>query len=318
MKVLLLLFLVFITYSHSIDIQNVPIGNSLTTLRASKNEDYFYFSIGNYTYYTLYLFLLDNGYNINKIYYCTTYTYPSQSSIKSCSFYRLDYDVSDSQTKSSGKSYYYHVGILSRYSYIIIRYSGSNSYGTFKASGSFTEFIKDIKLDASSDRDITTLENINNYFYTYIAGYSGYFYFYIKDKSNLLENPIYYCITSKYPMYYLGCTFNRLNYYEKNPISDYDYLYRIYVSYNSGSYGSYILLKYFVSSSNGYLYVKIRSSKLLSTVAIVFIVIGPLAFVAIIIGLIVYCCKRRASRNLAFVPTQPEVISSAPVYPSMD
>ena len=77
-------------------------------------------------------------------------------------------------------------------------------------------------------------------------------------------------------------------------------------------------MKYYVSSSNGYLYVKIRKSKPLSTVAIVFIIIGSLAFVGIIIGLIAYCYKRRESRNFANVPTQPAVMVSTPIYPSMD
>ena len=164
MKVTFLLFLVFITYSHSFDIQEVPIGNYLTTLRASKDEDYFYFSIKKYLQRNyLYLFLLVNGYSINKTDYCNTNNYPSQSSIERCSFYSLSYDVSD-----SGKSYYYKVSISSGYSYTIIRYSGSNSYGTFKASGSYTNFTKSIMLDASSNTDMTTLENSNNYFYTNI------------------------------------------------------------------------------------------------------------------------------------------------------
>ena len=314
MKALFLLFLVFITYSHSINIQNVPIGNSLTYLRASTNEDYFYVSIDNY--YNLYLLLIDYSYSINRTYYCNTYSYPSQSSIDSCSFYSLYYDFSDSQIKSSGKSYYYKIPVLPRRSYVIIKYSGSNSYGTIKASGSYTNFLKSIKLDASSNTDITTLKNRDNYFYTYIGYHNfDYLHFYISDPNRLLENPIYYCTTYTYPESYLDCTFNILFYAERNPNNDYDYLYKVNVSaYN----GCYIILKYSVSSSNGYLYVKIRSSKPLSTVAIVFIAIGSLAFVGIIIGLIVYCCKKRASRNLAYVPTQPEMIATTPIYPSMD
>ena len=315
MEILLLLFQVFIAYSNSIDIQQVPTDNSLKNLRPSTNEDYFYFSIDGY-YKRLYLFLLDNGYSINKIYYCNTYVYPSQSSIKNCSFNQLSSVFNDSQIKSSGKSYYYSIPILSKGSFSIIRYSGSNSYGTFKASGSYTHFIQVITLDASYNTDITTLEDRNNYFSSYNEFYSSdYLYLYIKDKSKLLANPIYYCITSCLPQSYLVCNFSSLYYDEKNPTSDYDYLYSFYFSKRRGFN---IVLKFSVSSSNGLLSVKVRSSKFLSTVAIVFIVIGPLAFIGIIIGLIVYCCKRRASRNLSYVLTQPEVIASAPVYPSMD
>ena len=163
---------------------------------------------------------------------------------------------------------------------------------------------------------LLTLKNRDNYFYTYIGYHNfDYLHFYINDPNRLLENPIYYCTTYFYPESYLDCTFNILFYAERNPNNDYDYLYKVNVSaYN----GRYIILKYSVSSANGYLYVKIRSSKPLSTVAIVFIVIGSLAFVGIIIGLIVYCCKKRASRNLAYVPTQPEMIATTPIYPSMD
>ena len=150
MKVLFLLFLVSITYSHSIDIQRVQIGNFQTYLRTSKNEDYFYFSIDSYYVdYYLYLFLLVNDYNLNQIYFCRTNTYPSQSSIDRCPFYSLSNDYSESHTKSSSTSFYYQVPII-RYSYIIIKYSGNNSYGTFKASASYTHFIQNIMIDESS------------------------------------------------------------------------------------------------------------------------------------------------------------------------
>ena len=97
MKVLFLLFIVSITYSHSIDIQRVQIGNFQTYLRTSKNEDYFYFSIDSYYVdYYLYLFLLVNDYNLNQIYFCRTNTYPSQSSIDRCPFYSLSNDYSES------------------------------------------------------------------------------------------------------------------------------------------------------------------------------------------------------------------------------
>ena len=320
MKVLFLLFLVFITYSHSINIQKVLIGDSLTYLTASKDEEYFYFSIDRYSYHNyLYLFLLVDDYNINQINYCRTNTYPSQSSIDSCSFNSFSSDYSESQKKSSSTSFYYKVPISSGYSYIIIKYLGSNNYGTIKASASYTHFIRSITLGSSSNTEITKLVDSNNYFYTYI-GYpnSDYLYFYIKDQNYLLEEPIYYCFTYSDPQDYSPiryCSFSSLYMYQKNPDSEYHYLYRVNIRYYNG-YN--LLVKYSVSSPNGWLYVKIRTSQPLSTVAIVFIVIGSLAFVGIIIGLIVYCCKKRASRNIAYVPTQQAVMDSTPIFPSME
>ena len=133
MEILFLLFLVFITYSHSIDIQPVQISNHLSTLRASKDDDYFYFSIDKYlSKRFLYLYLLENDYSINKIYYCQTNTFPSQSAIESCSFFFINYN-----DKNSDTSYNYKIPILSNDSYIIIRYSGSNNNGSFKAIFSY-------------------------------------------------------------------------------------------------------------------------------------------------------------------------------------
>ena len=79
----------------------------------------------------------------------------------------------------------------------------------------------------------------------------------------------------------------------------------------------YIIVRYSTIYS-GSLYVKIRTPKPLSTVAIVFIVIGSVIFVGIIIGLIVYCCKKRERQNLACAPIPSAVVVSPPNYTSMD
>ena len=163
---------------------------------------------------------------------------------------------------------------------------------------------------------ITKFEYSNNYFYTNIGGLtSDYLYFYFEDKYKSLQDPIYFCFTWEEPYNNYSLTKN-CNYFtlyvdDKNPASDYDYLYKV----NIPPYSGYILVKYFVNSSKGWLKVKFRTSKYLSKVAIAFIVIGSLVFVGIIIGLIVYCRKKRAIRNRAYIPDQQAVNDSTPNEP---
>ena len=95
MKVLLVLFLVFIPYSYSL--QYITIGDiSLKTLNSSTSNDYFYISVQANK--DLHLVLLDDRYNINNIDYCFAYsaTYPTQSTINSCDFYSFSYYASKS------------------------------------------------------------------------------------------------------------------------------------------------------------------------------------------------------------------------------
>ena len=142
MKVLFLLFLVFIKYSYSVDIKYVSTNNILTTLNSTINDGYFYFIIESYTSHDyLYLYLFDNNYNLNNtISYCQTRNYSLQE-INSCNFksrYCDDYDY-----PGSSKGYYYKIPLsYSRSNYLIIKYSGSNNYGTIKARGSFQLSLK--------------------------------------------------------------------------------------------------------------------------------------------------------------------------------
>ena len=307
MKVLFLLFLVFIIYSHSIDIQPLQKSNYLSTLRASRDDDYFYFSIDKYLSKSfVYLYLFENDYGINKIYYCQTNTFPSQSAIDSCSFFFINHDNINSDT-----SYNYKIPILSNDSYIIIRYSGSNNNGTFKASFSDT-FKKKILVDVNYDTELTAVQNDYNYFYAYIGNLSSNrLYFYFKDKSKILVEAIFYHFTNSNPESFIPTTYYYTYRTEKYTNNDYDYLY----IFNISSYRTnYIYVRY-TTYYSGSLFIKIRTSKILSTVAIVFIVIGPVIFVGIMIALIVYCCKKKSKRNLAYAPTQPAVVVSPPNAP---
>lgn len=99
---------------------------------------------------------------------------------------------------------------------------------------------------------ITTFEYSNNYFYTNIGGLiSDYLYFYFEDKYKSLQDPIYFFFTGEEPYnnYSLSknCNYFTLYVDDKNPASDYDYLYKV----NIPPYSGYILVKYFVNSSKG-------------------------------------------------------------------
>ena len=93
MKVLFLLFLVFITYSNSRDIQFIKMGDSVPkNLRASLDTDYFFFVYDRFvTYNFTHLVLLDNQYDIYPISYCLSFDTPSDSIINECDFNHISY-----------------------------------------------------------------------------------------------------------------------------------------------------------------------------------------------------------------------------------
>ena len=165
MKFLFLLFFVLITYSLSTYIQYISIGNtSPDYLRASTDIDYFYFSTYDYvTYNNVYLLLIDDDYSINDIKYCATYSYPSDDTIKECQFSFIPYD--GSKSTYSGIVYYYKIQIptLSNTSYIIIKYSGKNSLGSFRAKSYFAE---KIYINPYDETELSPLANTDNYFFT--------------------------------------------------------------------------------------------------------------------------------------------------------
>ena len=317
MKVLFLLFLTFIKYSYSNDLQNVPIGISLRTLRISDNDDYFYFSTSCYTSYSFaYLLLIDDRYT-NYIYYCYASTSPSQSTIGACSFKYIKYY--DLYNPSLQKEYYYKIPISSSKPYIIIRYSGRFS-NRIKARISVNPLIPKV-VDLGYSIKLSSFENTDNYFsYSIGNSSSSYLYFYIDDTFHALKEPIYYCKTLNNPDYYFpsNSCFFPIYYYDKNVDDLYDYSYRVDTSAYSGGY---IIIRYSVRNS-GCIYVKstyTSSYRPFPVVSIVLNVIASVAFVIIIISFIRYFCKKRDVNNIINEPTQPAMAdSNLPKYPLME
>ena len=200
MKFLIVLFLVLMLYSNSQNIQYITMGDtSLKLLRSSTYYDYFYFSYNRDTTYTkAYLLLFDNWYslNLNSTYYCSTSSYPSDTTIKDCTFhYKNCYGL------SKGRIYYYQIPISKSNNYIIIKYSGKNSSGIFKAR---SIFIDKVPVDYYDETILTMTLDSHNYFYTNIDYSSyNYLYFNLTDlKRDNLEQPLYYCKTNKNPENY--------------------------------------------------------------------------------------------------------------------
>ena len=325
MKVLFLIFLVFIKYSHSDVAQYIPIGKYLTPLNSSTNDDYFYFALNNYNYYDLfYLYLSDKDYSLNKIYYCNSYNIPSQTTIDNCNFYLIDYHFYDVHASSSAKGFFYKINPSSNY--LIIKYSGRHSYGIIRARGSFKPYFEEVEVGSKNDTQLSPLNDIYNYFYLYIGLPStDELYLYFQDMYQDLLDPIYICRSQYSPKYNdIDCIFSPLYYNKKNPEPLYNYLYKV----NTTSYrSSYLIVRYSFKSKSSPLYVKCFYKKSLSTVAIVFIAIGGVVFVSFLIAIICHCYKKRAKnlKNLnnstqtnALIPEQQDAIIQYPEYPSME
>ena len=200
---------------------------------------------------------------------------------------------------------------------MIIKYSGKNSSGIFKAR-SF--FIDEVPVDSYDETELTHTFNSYNYFYTNID-YSNYNYLYfnltdLKNKN--LEQPIYYCKTNTNPKYYSpisDCKFNSLYYYDKKYTNGtYEYYHKLDIS----SYTwPYIVVRYY--SSKGAFYLRAKSSytdptdpssgpsrKTLSTLSIIFIAIAGVAFIGIIITIVCYFCRKKEVTNVSCTPTPTE------------
>ena len=217
MKVLFLLFLVFIPYFNSL--QYITIGDtSLKTLNSSTSTDYFYIRVPINK--NIQLVLLDNGYNISYIYYCSIYssTIPDESTINYCRFYSLSHYASKST--SSGTELYYEESSFTTFNYIIIRYSGRNATGTIKA-GAAIPFMQYIGI--SDSQTFLAIEvNYDTYFSTNVNN-SRYDYIYYKltDTSHYLNKTIHYCLTDNNPFNNFlqtirSCSFSPLDNYKKN------------------------------------------------------------------------------------------------------
>ena len=325
MKFLIVLFLVLMLYSNSQNIQYITMGDtSLKLLRSSTYYDYFYFSYNRDTTYTkAYLLLFDNWYslNLNSTYYCSTSSYPSDTTIKDCTFhYKNCYGL------SKGRIYYYQIPISKSNNYIIIKYSGKNSSGIFKAR---SIFIDKVPVDYYDETILTMTLDSHNYFYTNIDYSSyNYLYFNLTDlKRDNLEQPLYYCKTNKNPENYSpisDCNFISLNYYNKRNINGtYEYYYKLDISSFSWSY---VVVKYYVMYSSFYIHAKSSytdptdpssgpSRKTLSSIAIVFIAIGGVSFIGIIIIIAYYYCRKKEVTNTSCTPNETTEGYFTPNYP---
>ena len=316
MKVLFLLSLVFITYSNSDDIQYIAMGtSSLKNLNSPKFTDYFYFPIDSRsTYNTAYLLLFDTDNGKENIYYCSTSSYPSDATIKSCSFKLID------SVKYSHPVYYYKIPISPSASYIIIEYTGKHKYWKVKARSYFMEKILANSYDKTK---ISTFKDTDNYFYMKIGNPShDYLYFNFINSDSTFDKTIYFCQTDNNPEYDSpSCSFRPIDRYGQN------YTYNNYENYYKAdirSYsGEYIIVKFQYNSNYNELYLKSSYNDFLpqplSTVAIVLIVIGSVVFVGIIIILIYCCCKKRAANNNTYEANQSAVVvSNNPDFPLME
>lgn len=333
MKVLFILFLTFITYSQNI--QEIKSGEALYTLNSSTTDDYFYFKA--ISTLDAHILLIDNNYIINQIYYCFIFSYkaPTQWDIDSCSFNSVN-RYGYSKELSYYYEYYYKIPLSTSYNYIVIRYSGRNSYGTIKVSA-VIPYIENVEVGNYYETRLTTHTMNNTYFYSKISSPpDNYIYFNLSDTSNSFDTKINYCFADDNPdVYYLkakkNCSdFSTLDYYKTS--SDYqkkEYYYQLYTyPYRT----SYVFVQYkYLSSSYGSLYAKSsyyefdkdeapsKQSNSFSTLTIVFISIGGVAFLGIILTIICYCCRKRAVNNINYTQTQPAVVmTTSPPSPLVE
>jgi len=172
-----------------------------------------------------------------------------------------------------------------------------------------------------------SLDTKDNYFYfstwTYYSGYS-YAYLYFEDRSyNLNYNSLEVCFTNNNPSSGISsCSFSKISLYKSSSSSSYDqYLYQI--SYRSTYY---IVVKYSSRTSvlsSARLSVQVADTDIfnivgavLSTLAIVGIVIGSLVVLSIIITILCCCCIcAKAATPVTYVNPQPIYYTNPVTYP---
>ena len=171
-----------------------------------------------------------------------------------------------------------------------------------------------------------SLDTKDNYFYLSTWSYSsGYAYLYFEDRSyNLNYNSLEVCFTNTNPSSssISSCSFSKVSLYKSSSSSSYDqYLYQI--SYRSTYY---IVVKYSSRtsvSSSARLSVQVADTDIfnivgavLSTLAIVGIVIGSLVVLSIIITILCCCCIcAKAATPVTYVNPQPIYYTNPVTYP---
>ena len=305
--------------------------NSKTPLPTSTSfNKYFYLTNSNYYSYSnyIYIYLEDNNFDLsyNDIKYCFTSTNPSSnpdSVIRSCSFTSINYY---SYKSSSGIYKYYHkIPTTSSNTYSIVYYDGKNSLGYLYVTSDYNDLaIQMTYVPRNSKTSLPILNSADKYFYVKnsdYSPYSNYFYFYLEDNSfSLSFKNIKYCKTNIDPYSnpfsaVNGCSFNTLSYYDTKYLSGstiYHYKFEISSSY------TYSIVYYDGIYSYGNLYAycyyeKTSDEEVLSTGAIVGIVIGSIAFLVTCIIIMYYCCSiYRKNKNDFGNVIQPNYF--APIY----
>ena len=300
-------------------------------------DKYFYLTNNEYYPYSSYIYICleDNSFDLsyNSIKYCQTSINPSSnpdSAINDDYWSKINYYKNKS---SSGTTrYYYKFFVSSSEAYSIVYYDGKNSSGSLYVTSHYDDLSQSVKMthvSRSSKTSLPTTSSINKYFYVNNSdyySYSSYIYFYLEDNSfNLYNNDIKYCHTNNNPYNnpddaVKDCSFNTISYYGSKELSGskiYHYKFEINSSY------SYSIVYYEGRNPSGSLYAYCNyestseedKDKVLSTGAIVGIVIGSIAFLVVCIIIMYYfcpCCRR--NKNDLISETQPNYF--APIYSS--
>ena len=314
-----LLFLILIANSYCIKMTQIY-RNSRTSLPITTSEKKYFFVTNSNYYSSGYIY---NSFDLsyNNIKYCRTDTNPSSNpkSAVSCSFSSVSYY--NSKVSSGTYKYYYRISYYSSYTYTIFNYDGKNSYGALYVTTDYNDLAITLIMTSvytNSRKSLPITSSVNKYFYVQNSDYythSSYLYFYLEDNNfGLRYNNIKYCLTNTYPYTnpesaIKSCTFNSISYYDPIYLSGskiYHYKFPISSSY------SYSIVYYEGSYSSGYLYAYCSYEStseediILTSGAIVGIVIGSIAFLVICIIIMYYCCPccRRNKSDLISV-TQP-------------
>ena len=240
--------------------------NSKTSLpTATADNKYFYLINSEYYSCSNYIYICledkDFGFINNNIQYCYTNTNPGSnpnSAVSACSFSVIYYY--SYQSSSGTYKYYYKIPTTNYYTYSIIYYQGSYSFGYFDVTSDYFNLNQIIKMTQVYKNSKTSLPTTSENKFFYLTNneyypYSNYIYIYFEDKDfGLINSKINYCQTNDNPSSspysaVSSCSFNSISfysyqsssnltkYYYKIPTTN-DFIYSIFFyegSYSSGS-----------------------------------------------------------------------------------
>ena len=235
---------------------------------------YFYLTNSNYYSYSNYIYICfydsDSILNYNSIKYCLTNTYPESnldSVVNSCSFTSINYS---SNKSFSGKTeYYYKIPTNSSYTYSIVYYNGSSTYGALSVISDYNELFKSIKMTQVykiSRTSLPTSSSYNKYFYLknkYTISDTSYTYICLEDDgfglsynnvkcclraynpSSNPDNAVNYCTSPLINYYSIQSSSGTTKYFYKIPVAMSVYEYSIVYYEGNYSFGSlYVIYDY--------------------------------------------------------------------------